>query len=478
MLRQLGVLALLALGTEATPTNPFTILASRIIHRDVAIVGGGASGAYAAVRLKEDFGKSIVLIEKAPKLGGHVSTFTDPELNRHFDFGVQTFNDYGPARAFFARLNITVDGGVRVPLTSEYVDFTNGEPVDFTPPPNDARIAALQKFLAVTEPFENYLLPGYFNFPAPADIPEDLLLPFGQFVAKHGIEAAVNQVFQVTGFGAGDMVNELTIYVLGAFGPPMIRAFLGQGYLTPVSRRNIQVYEAIATRLGSDVLYSSTVSQSIRTAQGTALLVKGADGKYTLVFAKRLLIAIEPTAANMAPFSLDNTEKALFNKFSYGNVYAGIVSHPSLPVNVSLVNLPEAAAPDNWLVLPKPAFNIRFDYMGYPSNNWRVIVVGAQTFSSADAQNLVRQNFQTLVSNGVLPANAGNIPLKFKAWSDHGAMGARVTAAELRNDFIRKLYALQGRRGTWWTGGAWAVQFQSILWAFDDILLPRLVAGW
>jgi len=41
---------------------------SQIIVKDVAIVGGGASGAHAAVRLREDFGKSIVLIEKKGRL--------------------------------------------------------------------------------------------------------------------------------------------------------------------------------------------------------------------------------------------------------------------------------------------------------------------------------------------------------------------------------------------------------------------------
>lgn len=39
-----------------------------IVTRDVAIIGGGASGAYAAIRLKEDFKKSIVLVEKAGRL--------------------------------------------------------------------------------------------------------------------------------------------------------------------------------------------------------------------------------------------------------------------------------------------------------------------------------------------------------------------------------------------------------------------------
>ena len=39
-----------------------------IIHRDVVVVGGGASGTYAAVRLREDFGKSVLLVEKKSHL--------------------------------------------------------------------------------------------------------------------------------------------------------------------------------------------------------------------------------------------------------------------------------------------------------------------------------------------------------------------------------------------------------------------------
>lgn len=35
-----------------------------IVNTDVAILGGGASGTYAAVRLREDYGKKIFLIEQ------------------------------------------------------------------------------------------------------------------------------------------------------------------------------------------------------------------------------------------------------------------------------------------------------------------------------------------------------------------------------------------------------------------------------
>ncbi|KAK0720987.1 hypothetical protein B0H67DRAFT_483686 [Lasiosphaeris hirsuta] len=452
-------------------------ICTRIITRDVVIIGGGASGSYAAVRLKEDYNKSIVLVEKRGLLGGHVSTFDDPDTGTPFDFGVQSFNDYGPARAFFQRMNVTVGVAPRTPLVSRFVDFQTGLPVNFTSPSAADRTAALQNFLNATQAYEDYLLPGYWNFPAPDDIPADLLLPFGEFVKKHNIHAAVNQIFEVTGLGVGDMVNALTMYVLGAFGAPMIRAFLGLGStFTPTSRRNLELYEAIQSRLGPDILYNSTIAQTNRTALGHTLWIKHTnDGTYTLIRARKLLLAIEPTAANTASLALDATEAAVLAAFSYQRVHAGIVNHPSLPANTSLVNTPAAAAPANYLALPAPpAFNARFDHMGGGSGNFRVLMVGNETFGVAEAQGLVRENVGALVAAGTIPAASAKVV--FKAWADHGAMHMHVSAAEIRQGFIQKLYALQGRRATWWTGGAFSVQFQAVLWAFDDTLLPRIVA--
>lgn len=40
----------------------------KTITRDVAIIGGGASGAHAAVRLREDFDKSVIVVEKRNRL--------------------------------------------------------------------------------------------------------------------------------------------------------------------------------------------------------------------------------------------------------------------------------------------------------------------------------------------------------------------------------------------------------------------------
>lgn len=63
------------LASADTPPSDDTVsfknaaaFAKRIIYKDVVILGGGASGAHAAVRLREDFNKSIVLVEKQNNL--------------------------------------------------------------------------------------------------------------------------------------------------------------------------------------------------------------------------------------------------------------------------------------------------------------------------------------------------------------------------------------------------------------------------
>lgn len=41
-----------------------TAAPSKPVKKDVIVVGGGASGAHAAVRLRDDYGLSVALIEK------------------------------------------------------------------------------------------------------------------------------------------------------------------------------------------------------------------------------------------------------------------------------------------------------------------------------------------------------------------------------------------------------------------------------
>jgi hypothetical protein len=60
--------ATLALVVLAVPIDESQFGLWDVIVKDVAIVGGGAAGSHAAVRLRQDFNKSIILIDKAAQL--------------------------------------------------------------------------------------------------------------------------------------------------------------------------------------------------------------------------------------------------------------------------------------------------------------------------------------------------------------------------------------------------------------------------
>ncbi|KAK0702232.1 hypothetical protein B0H67DRAFT_650288 [Lasiosphaeris hirsuta] len=123
-------------------------------------------------------------------------------------------------------------------MPSQFADFTTGAAVNFSSPAMPNVFGALGAFYVIVKPYESLLVSSYSQFPAPSAVPPDLLLPFGQFV---------------TNFMS------------------MTEPFV------PVSGRNIEVYKAIATCLSSDVLYGSTVAQSLRTIFGVVLWVKGSN---------------------------------------------------------------------------------------------------------------------------------------------------------------------------------------------------------
>ncbi|PLB48434.1 FAD/NAD(P)-binding domain-containing protein [Aspergillus steynii IBT 23096] len=464
-----GLVAVAPLVSAASQSN--------VLNKDVVIVGGGASGAYAAVRIRDDFGKSIALVEKESILGGHVDSYVDPQTGTPYDYGVKTFLDTGNATGFFDRFGIARGSSPTVPVTTEYIDFLTGETVNFTAPPMADQMSAMAKFLDIVEPWESLMQPSYTKFPVGDDIPSDLLLPYADFITKHGLQDAVPLMYQSTGLGLGNMAQETTLFVLQGFGASMARAMLGkQNMFVPASGRNQDLYDAVADSLHSDILYSSTVVRSKRSASGVSLTVQNhKTNETTVIHAKRLLLAIEPTASNMAPFDLDADEQAVFDKFVYSNEYTGLVDNRAFATNASYFNLPASAAPSNYLALPDPSFTARIDYFG-GAHLFRVTVVGDQTLDAAGAKKLVQKDFDTLLEAGRLTESRKQ-ELSWVDFSAHGPMHARVSVADVKDGYFKKLYGLQGGRSTWWTGGAFSVNFQTTLWEFDELLIPELLEG-
>ncbi|TLD19982.1 hypothetical protein PspLS_09358 [Pyricularia sp. CBS 133598] len=447
----------------------------RTIVRDVVVIGGGASGAYAAVRLRDDLNKTVVLVEKEEILGGHVDSYTDTETGQSYNYGVQTFIETPNARAFFARHGIDVAPPTRLlNITTKYVDFTTGQDVPFVLPSSDASSVAMRKYKEVAEKYEHLMVPGYFNWPSPQDIPGDLLMPFRDFVDKYQIQDAVPTIWRITGVGSGDISDLLTMHVMQAFGAPMARALLlEQQQLVVASGRNQDLYDAVARNFGDDLLLSTTVTTGQRTDDGVVLLTENhKTGVVTRIKAKKLLVAMAPTEKNLKSLDLDDEERDPISKLTRNANWAGIVESSQLPVNGTLYNIPAAAAPSNYLELPKSPFTARFDYFGQ-GKYFRIMVITDAAMTSEETQGVVQQEFDNMVDKRVVSGNKE--ALKFVAWSHHDALSWGMSRQDILDGYYQKLYSIQGYRSTYWTGAAFATPFQTHLWEFDEQLLPMIV---
>lgn len=59
-----GLLALSAISSAFAALDASNFKLFEVVEKDVVIIGGGATGAHAAVRLREDYKKSVFVIEK------------------------------------------------------------------------------------------------------------------------------------------------------------------------------------------------------------------------------------------------------------------------------------------------------------------------------------------------------------------------------------------------------------------------------
>ena len=365
-----------------------------------------------------------------------VDTYIDPKNGAAYDFGVETFLDVGNWADFFERFGIERASWAPVNVTTEYIDFSTGSPVNYKTPTMEAQMAAMEKFLNTVEPWTEYLQPGYWNFPNSADIPEDVLIPFGDFVTKHSLEDAVLMIYTSTGIGMGNMTRQTTMFVLQAFGKYMAQVMLGKQSYHPARGGNQALYNAIAKDLGDDVLYTSTVIDSYRTDFGVLLTVKNhVTGKITLITARQLLVAIQPTAKNTAALSLSHYEKTTLSKFTYTREYVGIINNTALEAGKSYFNMPSAAAPDNYLVLPNFPFTNSFSSIG-GDDLFNVIIVGDNTLDEAGAMALAQKNFNKLVKAGQL-AESKHQELNWVDFSVHGPMHARVSVEDVKDGFFQ-----------------------------------------
>lgn len=390
------------------------------------------------------------------------------------DYGVLVYMDRPATDAFFDRLEIPY-----IPLTiptggsTSYVDFNTGDLVgNYTGPAADVATAtALGTYLGLCASYAPLTSPNYAQL-GKDEVPEDLAMPFGEFVTKYGLQAMIPTLYSVYP-GFLDIVNVSTLFVMASFGIPQITALqatqLGTagGFITPASHDNQQIYDAALLQLGSSVLLNSTVSSATRSKSGVKLAVKTPEGT-KILRAKKLLVTIPPTKQNLGWLDLDQTETSLFSKWIYENQYIAVLSNTGLPNGTSVTDVSLSADTFN---LPSGFFVNAFTATGV-ADLYTTRVYGG--VSEADGHDLINHALTTMAAAGTFPS--AQTPT-YAAFASHPNSLLHVSPQDLSAGFFQDLFALQGQLDTFWTGAAWTTDYSSLIWEFTDTVLPELVAS-
>ncbi|KAL8939850.1 MAG: hypothetical protein Q9216_003138 [Gyalolechia sp. 2 TL-2023] len=461
------LLAFFASGRVAAfPSPSATHRHPSVVTRDVCIIGGGSSGTYAAIGLR-DRGKSVALIEAQSVLGGHTNTYTDPATSRKVDYGVVVFPNISTVTSYFGRFDIPLtpgDGSPSAAVENYYVDFRTGKNITGYTHPDPT--AAFRTYAAQVAKYPFLNTPGW-HLPDP--VPEDLLIPFGDFVEKYKLDGVVSTINQYAQ-GFGDLLSMPTLYVLKYFNVPPRPSGVLSTSLTTARYDSSEMYEMAKEEFGEDVFLNSKVVAMNRNGRGVKITIRTPQG-LKIILAKKLVISIPPVLSNLKGFDLSDAERGLFRQFRSEAYYTGLLRNTGIPDDIVINNV---ATDRPYNLPPGPGLYALFALSTPNVTGLKDVKFGASTALSDRA---VKASIVSALSK---LRTAGTIPTastpEFVAYNSHTPYQLHVSADAIRAGFYKNLTALQGQRNTWWTGAAFSKHSSSDLWAFTEGLMPDVAA--
>ncbi|KAJ7457154.1 hypothetical protein B0H11DRAFT_1738776 [Mycena galericulata] len=446
------------------------------ISRDVVVIGGGSSGTYAAVNLLAR-GRSVAVLEQQGRLGGHVETYHDPATDAPFNLGVILYYNNTINNAYFSLLGVPTSSAVMTAGGNAYLDFATGKPVPGFDPETqvDAFLPALLAFNSYVSETYPYLTLSYENLTYP--VPAELLESFTVFAARHNFTAML-QLYDLYAQNIGNLWQLPTYHAIHAFDPKLIQFFL-QGFINAASGDNQDIYTAAAAYLGSEnVFLNSTILDVDRSGScfgaeavaavcvlSTAPASPGTGNTTTLTKARKLLVAIPPSLPSLASaqLDLDAHERALFAAFHGFTYGVTVFSAPGLNSSEMYYNV-GTKTPDHLLALPGA-----FEFVPLPEGRF------AAWFGALE-EGWTPARVEALIADEVARMGGGDV--KFNFLKIHAPFRLGAAPRDVAGGFYRELYALEGRRNTFWTGAAWAEQDSSQIWWWSDVsLLPKMEAA-
>eukprot|EP00611_Tribonema_gayanum_P003538 TRINITY_DN12791_c0_g1_i1.p1 TRINITY_DN12791_c0_g1~~TRINITY_DN12791_c0_g1_i1.p1 ORF type:complete len:495 (+),score=142.26 TRINITY_DN12791_c0_g1_i1:3168-4652(+) len=346
---QLGALGKLCVLVGAVLVKTVTAVN---VDCDVAVIGGGAAGANAAVFLK-DKGLEVCLFEAQKTLGGHCSTvrFTPPagvsNPQNFVDIGVVVYGNssywqstepplgdwtlktdahlerFAPGTIKTFALSGTPSATYRVDLAHP-VGLQDATP---TAAQQQATGAAFFRFLGYLATLPWLETAG--SYPDP--IPPELLVPFSEFITANGFEALVDTVFAGLLYqgGKGPFDKLTTLYALENLrrGNLLLTATPSGMVATAGCQK---IYDGIQDFLGSRVYLNAEILSVSRPPKNknlpsTIIVGVGGENQARQFKAAKVVISIPQTLDNLKPFGLDARETAAFENVRVRGYYASAV---------------------------------------------------------------------------------------------------------------------------------------------------------
>ena len=460
---------------------------SKVVTRDVCIIGGGGSGAHAAVLLM-DRNKTVAIVGRNDRLGGHAETYIDPVSQTPVDLGVAIHQPIPAVLSFFQRFGVDLlnmattqwnqpgqPANKSLPSLGyrtfpKYLDFRSGVAVQR---PQADPTAAFNRAAEVLARY-GCLVRGCSDF---NPVPEDLYIPFGAFIEKYGLGDVVPIWYTYTQ-GMGDLLQNPTVYAIKYFNLDDIKA-LTQGHLLAASGNTAELYSRVAKYIGeSNLFLESTVIAANRGNQTTTgrreILISTRESGLVLLSCNQVLLTVPPTFENLDGWDLSSEEQDVFSQLSGSNGYwTGLVSNVGLNQSFTYWNA-AAKTPFNIPVLPA-LYSLAPS--GVLDDVW-VVKFTANTPALTDDQvrDYIRAEVRTIQR-----ANCAKVTeIKFPALIPHLPFMLQASGDLIRKGFLGRLSALQGGFGgsMFYSGAAFHTHYTSLLWRFnEEVVIPMMMAA-
>ncbi|QIX01328.1 hypothetical protein AMS68_006845 [Peltaster fructicola] len=402
--------------------------------------------------------QSVLVIEPRDRTGGHVDTYIDPHTGSAIDVGV----------LYYHNISVMTDFAqyVGVPMTAESLttsDANKTHIIDFsagTAVPEDEiaalgdTTAAFLKYYSILSEYP-YLQSG-FHLPSP--VPEDLLLPWKDFIVQHDLSGLA---FSIDLFNQGwkDILNMPTLYILKGFGQLLLQSFFAGYELATARHNNQELFDAAVRKIGQDrVLLSSHVEHVSRSPDGVFLVAATPKGQ-RLVKARKLLITAPPLLDVLEPFmSLDDEEHDIFGRFDCGYYWNALLRSAALPDADGIYNVGSnnsyyiADQPGILTIIPTGVSQLHRVYYGSPTYMTDEEVVDSIMTTTEKALQVI--------------AVDGDLSVPFIR--SHAPYHCTVSADDIRAGFYDRLQALQGKKSTYYTGATFQAHDSGSIWLFTE----------